>query len=490
MKSEATALDNLAIKEEIRPPGAFNRDKTKNIVSAVAYLLGIKTDRLENLYLADCPGFIHKLNENKAARAIRILCSIRTIMLKEYRTVENNLNSLINIDNMPALFNNDDLKWLRTNGIEVIKANTTINNYIISINKLILDNIEKCESLFPGWASWSFIKDLFLMPGCYAPLSKNAKNDTLRKAIKKFWDNNNNYPYQSYINWPLAVMEDNGNILLNDEKFLILLYEAHGQSFNEYSRVRDAGKLIKINIHQFIEESSQTALVVDCENCDVYNLFSALRNLRPQTIEKLSKVILYDDENTTGAWTLISKFIRVPVEHYRINRVAKHKSLVDISLTAGVCKEYYMHRTESFILASSDSDFWGLVKALPDANFLVLMEYSKCGDALKEALSDDGIYYCSLDDFGKGNIEEFKEMAFKASLQEYIDQFNENGVWAAFDVDELVNSIFDVCRFTGTEKQLQSDKIRYMNKFIKALRFDVIENRSENSRRLQMTIGI
>ncbi|MDR2671670.1 MAG: hypothetical protein LBC26_08130, partial [Oscillospiraceae bacterium] len=119
-------------------------------------------------------------------------------------------------------------------------------------------------------------------------------------------------------------------------------------------------------------------------------------------------------------------------------------------------------------------------------------EYSKTGSALKDAMANSGIYYCAMDDFSKGNIEEFKEMAFKASLQAYVDDFNETGIWSVFDVDDLVDSIFEECRFTGTEKQLQSDKTRYLNKYLKALRFEVIEDKSEATpkRRLRMSIGV
>lgn len=490
--SQAINLEPPIIKEDTKPVTTYKRKLTKNIVTTMAFMFGVKTCHLETVYLNDCPDLLDRLNEDKPARIIRILCQIRTVMLRDCKVVENNLNNLINIDNMPSLIDNDDIKWLRANGIEVIRVNTPLNAYITSINKQILDNIDKCKGLIPGWVRWEIIRDLFLMPNCYTSISKGVKNDPLNKAKKRYWDNADYYPFQAYINWPKTNMDDNGNILMNDEKFLTLLYKAHGTDFVEYGHVRDAVNATKANIYQFIESSVKTALIVDCENCDVFNLFSTLRNLSPQAVQKLSKVILYDDAHTTPVWSLISKFVHVPVEHLRIQRVAQYKSLVDVSLTAGVCREYFQNGTKSFILASSDSDFWGLVKALPEAEFLVLMEYSKCGSALKEAMSTSGVYYCAMDDFCKGNIEEFKEMAFKASLQEYVDNFNETSVWANFDAEEIVDSIFEDCRFTGTEKQLQSDKTRYLNKYLKALRFELIEEKigTITKKRLKMSIGV
>lgn len=152
-------------------------------------------------------------------------------MLKDYKTINNNLQSLINIDNMPALINYDDVVWLKTNSIDIFMANALADQYITSINRSILANIDKCRSLIPGWVEWDYIRDMFLMPGCYMQITKNMKIDVLNKAKKKYWENKMNYPYQSYINWPKNTMEDNGNILMNDEKFLNLLYKANGTVF-------------------------------------------------------------------------------------------------------------------------------------------------------------------------------------------------------------------------------------------------------------------
>lgn len=39
-------------------------------------------------------------------------------------------------------------------------------------------------------------------------------------------------------------------------------------------------------------------------------------------------------------------------------RVMENKSLVDVMLTARVCKEHFANDVDSFIIASSDSDYW------------------------------------------------------------------------------------------------------------------------------------
>ena len=79
-----------------------------------------------------------------------------------------------------------------------------------------------------------------------------------------------------------------------------------------------------------------------------------------------------------------------------IERIKQNKSLVDIRLTARACQEYYENNVDSFIIVSSDSDYWGLISSLPKAQFLVMIEHNKCGPDMKAALANSGIFYCYL----------------------------------------------------------------------------------------------
>ena len=96
------------------------------------------------------------------------------------------------------------------------------------------------------------------------------------------------------------------------------------------------------------------------------------------------------------------------MEHILIERVKESKSLVDIKLTARACQEHYINKVDSFIIVSSDSDYWGLISSLPDARFLMMIEHEKSGPDLKAALVNTGIFYCYIDDFYSGNAEELK----------------------------------------------------------------------------------
>ena len=87
-------------------------------------------------------------------------------------------------------------------------------------------------------------------------------------------------------------------------------------------------------------------------------------------------------------------YTSIPVEHILIERIKQNKSLVDIKLTARACKEHYQNEVDSFVIVSSDSDYWGLISSMPDAGFLVMIEREKCGPDMKAALADTCVFYC------------------------------------------------------------------------------------------------
>lgn len=334
--------------------------------------------------------------------------------------------------------------------------------YIIKLNQLIRDNISACKILFPDWVDWQYIQDLFIIPGCF---SNNAKTiEALRSERNIYTHNIQLYPFQMYIHWTPF---DCGNFLGTDKKFLTVLYRLHGKEFDDNSKVMDANDEIKDNIYDFIDRSESTAIIVDCENSDVYKLYSVLNNLDQEKLSKIKKIILYDDYHTTNVWKLLEKLVRIKVEYIDVERVTDAKSLVDICITAGVCREFYEDNIKSFILVSSDSDFWGLISSLTGAEFLVMIEYDKCGDKIKRVFEENEIYYCSIDDFCRGNIDNIKNLALRTELNARLDEFNETGIWTIMDYKEFVDDIFLACRIeiTPTEKK------RFIEKYINTLQF-------------------
>ena len=118
--------------------------------------------------------------------------------------------------------------------------------------------------------------------------------------------------------------------------------------------------------------------------------------------------ILFDDIHTVLAWQILEQYTQIPIEHITVERVKSSKSLVDIKLTVRACQEHYQNGVDSFIIVSSDSDYWGLISSLPTAHFLVMIEREKCGVDMKEAMLGSGIFYCYIDDFNARGADEIK----------------------------------------------------------------------------------
>ena len=264
------------------------------------------------------------------------------------------------------------------------------------------------------------------------------------------------------MNW--SATPDAGNILYNDKKFVTLLYEYHEDYFTDISKVSDAGLLAKEGIYDFLERSSRTAVVVDCENADPYKLYATLNNLdQAALLGKIVKIILYNDVHATTAWKVLEKFTQIPIEHNMIERIKENKSLVDIRLTTGTCREFFQNNTDSFILASSDSDYWGLISAMPEAHFLVLVEEEKCSPTIKKAMVDAGITYCYTDDFCTGNSNDIKVQAVLSEVKRSLDEA------VQFNINDILDEAYRLTRAnmsTGEKRQFYERYIKPMRLLI------------------------
>ena len=319
--------------------------------------------------------------------------------------------------------------------------------------RLINENIDKCSRLFYDWLNWEYIRDLFFVP-------KYNKNGVMKQEFTKYMANIEHYPFQMYIHWQPA---DVGSIVYSDRKFLKIIYGQHNDSFTDYTKYRDADDETRNNIYEFIESSEKTAIAVDCENSNPFKLYSVLKGLNQVELAKIEKITLYDDPNTTAGWDWLSKFTQIPVEHIEIDRVTDRKSLVDLRMTASVVTNFYRDRITSFIIVSSDSDFWGLIESLPKAKFLVMYEYEKCGTAIKNALAQHGIYYCAIDDFCTAGTEDMKRAVLFAELEKHLPSLvGENPL-------DLTHKIHEATRVTATMKEMEN----FCNRYVKTLRLKV-----------------
>jgi len=442
-----------------RAPRTDFENSTYMVVSKVAYLLGVPKTIFEKIFEPPQIDWFARLEKDRNARIIRNLCMLRTAFLDNHHAISQELKyNLKTLYSLPALVPTDALTQLQADGVTVVKANGTVDNYIMSINRLIQDRINNCKGIFPLWLNWQYIRTLFLMPnGC--------KLQGLRAAQTEFYKFRSQYPYQVYINWPSAL--NNGNILYTDRKFVSLLYEVNYDHFSDLSKVSDAGNVAKTGVYDFLANSTRTAIVVDCENVDPYKLYATLNNLDQKALlSKVSKIILYDDIHTAAAWRILDQFTQIPIEHVMVDRVKEDKSLVDIRLTTGTCREFFQNNIDSFILASSDSDYWGLISSMPEARFLVLVESVKCSPTIKRAMEDAGITYCYMDDFNTGNSEAVKIQTILNELNQILTES------ITLNIDDALKEAYTEARAEMSEAEAR----QFYNKYIKPMHLVILEN--------------
>lgn len=413
MTANPPAFSPLAEGESL-----FYKDSTHEIVSAVAYLAGVPKRIFENEYEPPKLESYQRLEQDKNARIIRNLCQVRTAIQRNFRAINEKMRTEYkSLFTLPEYVPSECINQLSADGISFVKKSSIrLAQHIVEINRILTDRINNCKHLFPLWINWNYIREMFLMPDGLSEAGTKA-------ASQLYYANLSYYPYQVYLNW---VPSDKGNILYNDKKFVTLLYQEHEDAFQDYHLVTDAGTGVKRGIYDFLDESRRTVVVVDCENSDPYKLCATLNGLEPDRLEKISKVILFDDVHTVDAWRVLESHTPLPVEHVMIERIKQNKSLVDIRLATGVCHEFYRSQADSFILVSSDSDYWGLISSLPEARFLVMVEHDKCGPDMKAALQKSSIFYCYIDDFYTGGLEELKREVLFKEISARLDKIDIN----------------------------------------------------------------
>ena len=434
------------------------KDSTYELVSKVAYLIGVPKRIFENEHEAPQLEIYEKLDKDKTARIVRNLCVVRTSIERNFKNINDKMRTEYRtIISMPEYVPADSLNQLTADGINFIKKSSTkLAHHIIEINRLISDRINNCKPLFPLWINWQYIKDLFIMPN-------GLTEEGTKVAADLYYSNLSYYPYQVYINW---IPADEGNVLYNDKKFATLLYQWHNDYFGEISKVSDAGNYVKSNIYDYIEDSDKVVVVVDCENSDPYKLVATLKNLNAEYTQKIASIILFDDVHTASAWRILEQFTKIPVEHMMIERVKQSKSLVDIMLTARACQEHYTNNVDSFIIVSSDSDYWGLIQSLPNARFLVMIEREKCGPDMKAALVSSGIFFCYIDDFYSGNAEEIKHSALFREMYRYIDNH------VRLNVNEMFSEALRATRIDMAD----SEKKQFFHRYIKTMQMSLSDD--------------
>ncbi len=430
------------------------KGKKYDIVSRVAYLIGVgdfKFKEEQNPLMLD---IFDSFEKEKPARIIRHLCILRTEVIRNFsKIIQCKNRGIMSMLSMPDLVPASSLASLDSDGISLYGNLIEPNKLTMEINEHIKNHINNCKDLFPKWLQWDYIAKIFIMPG-------GTTEDGLKKAVAIYRSNYDSYPYHRYMGYDL---QNEGNVLYSDKLFVTLLYSWNNDEFTDMSLIADLSARAKEDIHAFLDKSDGCTFIVDCENSDPLFLCAALMGLDPEKKKKINKTILYDDIHTASVWSSLEKILDYPVEYSEVRRLKLDKSLVDVKVIARIMTEYHQNHCRSFVLAASDSDYWGVIEELKDANFLVMVEKEKCSGVLKAALAEKNIPYCYLDDFPSEDVEKIKDKAIDLELEKILvaaleldlnnlvdtalfrTRIDKDGAWKADFIEKEIKNRLELC---------------------------------------------
>ena len=464
-------MDQFHQEEENKAKPAYGeyRNATNAIVSQVAYLIGVDKEQFTE---KNIPFKLETYAQSEAVkeyRIIRNLCRLRNAFERSYMAIVRAFTQDIkNIGSVPELIPVDAVESLGKDGINIYKSRPDIDQYIIAVNLEINNRIQAASKAFPEWVKWAYIKPLFLM-------KDGAKLQGIKAAGLQFNADRNRYPYQCWINWDAISFTDaaKGNILYNDEKFLTLLYERNQDRFENLSLVRDIGNVTMRNLTSLLDRCSRCVIVVDCENSDAVKMAAAFSSLPAEQLQKIQKILLFDSEYTTTQWkTLVDKNLRsairqdspLPLEHITVPRLNQSKSQVDMTLAVRTSREVYTNGVDAVLLASSDSDYWAMIRQLENVRFLVMLERIKTGNAILDTLTQHEIPFCFIDDFCTGASYRIKTDALLDGIRDRIDGVLSGKVQEPLNVRRFMEETLAGSWIRMTDKEKEAFFARYLQK--------------------------
>ena len=376
---------------------------SKEIVSKIAYLIGVKDIHLNQFDEST----INTIKKSSDCYLIRRLCQFRTTLLLHFSEIERDLKRtsgrISETDRCRELY--DSL--LTKNGLDFELYNSNVKEYINRVNEEIESRIDSVGYLFPSTEQndeWSIIRDIFIFP-----------INNLEQERKKYINSREVYPFMCYINW---TPQKAGNILDNDSKFMLILYSNNGK---EYIVPKES---MMNSIYNYSVKCNRLVICVDCENIDYISFYTAITQLKAELLNKIERVILFNDSSLKLGWNFYSIDLPIEIERIECPRIQDNKSTLDVKMASYITALHYRDGIDGFILATSDSDYWGLIDAISStAKFFIWGEKEKISEKNISALDRNNIPYCMLDDFNNEEIRNrIKEDTYKDQITDLLNK--------------------------------------------------------------------
>ena len=382
------------------------------IVSPVAYLIGVNGREFEKG--AFDISVYNRLEQMPDARIVRNLCQLRTAIEKNFSVIWGWLrdNIGITLGNIPdpTLVPGECLQVLKEEGVSISWPGLDLQHILLKLDNELQEHIGGCQSIFPEYLNWGYLKGLFFISEARSDRDKIEKNNQFAHDV--YYGNRLRFPFGCYINWRPA--DGEGNLLRDDGKFLRLLYERNNDCFNDWGKLSRRDNVLE----EFLRSAVQPPVIfVDCENVSrnhekVIGLLCRIE--RCGLTDRVQRVVLFDDKNTWPDWDRLQHYTALPVEYREVPRIKSDKSRVDLSLMLSVSRWALTRDLDSAIIVSSDSDYASLIEHFPETRFCVMLEHDGCGQDYFDFLEERHIPFSYIDDLyneGLGRVQEIEREA-------------------------------------------------------------------------------
>ena len=375
-----------------------------SIVMAVNYLIGVPEDVFANM-IANHDSDYQKLRQNKNARVLRNLCRVRNAIVLNWESVSdqmtNQRKSIYTCDLIPK----DAFDQLSKDGVYAAKSTHTMPEFTMKdVNSNIANRLGLCRHIFPDDIEWDRIRDVFMMPGGLSHSGAYHGAEAFRRQYRS-------YPQEVYANIKEGASK---RVFEDDLTFLACIYGISEKDVD----VQDCAIESKRSLESFLSASRKSIIIVDCENADPIRLCGTINMISDAARRKVAKVLLIDDEHTSPAWEIFAKYVNVPTEREVVRRIVSDKSLVDIKLATTASMEHYKNNVDSFVLASSDSDYWGMISTMKTAKFLLLLQEKKCSPHMQEAAARGNVPISWVDGITTQNAINLRDATLLQSVND------------------------------------------------------------------------
>lgn len=122
-------------------------------------------------------------------------------------------------------------------------------------------------------------------------------------------------------------------------------------------------------------DKKQVNMYVDCDNIDYFKFLAIISEM--EKVKTVFKIKLFKDSKSSSIWDIapVPTTKNIVIELNEVPRLINLKSMVDMAMSTEICKDVYKEGVTSVCVASSDSDFLGLVYGLALDDMSVIFDY-------------------------------------------------------------------------------------------------------------------